>query len=140
MKKETLFLWIIAVLVLVNALQVGAFLIKPKPPRPSEHHHQDFRERAVEILNLTKKQKEQFFTLAEKHSAEIHKLNQDANSLSAAYFDNPTEEGLNSILSIQSKKIELTEDHFIEIKSILTKEQLPKYEKFKKEAIQIILR
>lgn len=141
MKKETLYIWIIAVLFLVNAAQLGVFLIKPKPPMPPRNEqHQGFRERAVELLNLSEIQREQFYKLSEKHAAEIEALNKKEKTLTTEYFDNPTELGLQAILKIQSQKIKVTQEHFNEIKSIITKSQKSDFEKFKKEAIQHIIR
>ncbi len=141
MKRETLYVWIIALLVLVNAVQLGAFLFKPKPPKPPrQEQHQDFRGRAVEILNLSETQREQFYKLADKHGAEMEALNRKEKSLTAAYFDNPTELGLDAILTIQSQKVTFTQEHFNEIESIITVKQKPDFEKFKKEAIQYIIR
>lgn len=140
MKKESLYLSIIVLLILVNALQLSSFFFHSNPPRLPEHNHsQEFRERAVEILNLTKVQKEQFFILAEKHNAQMQKLIENENELTIAYFNKPTEKGLDALLSIQSKKIKLTDNHFADIKSILSKKQLSNYEKFKKEAIKTII-
>lgn len=141
MKKETLYIWVIVGLILVNAMQLGAFLCRPKPPKPLKNQqHHDFRIKAVGVLNLNPEQKKQFNELADQHRAKMKELNEQQKLLTATYFNKPTESGLEAIQEIQSQRIEVTQSHFNEIKELLNPQQMPNYEAFKKEALQRILR
>ncbi len=141
MKKETLYVWIIAFLVLVNAVQLGAILLKPKPTAPPMHPpYADFKEKAIETLHLDEEQAKLFAKSAAKHRDEINKLNRKEKRMVAHYFQEPSSSGLEAIEAIQSEKIKVTQNHFEEIESMLNEQQLPDFETFKNEAIKRILR
>jgi len=136
MKKESLYTLIIAILLILNLFQLGAFLFAPKPP----HHNGGFRDRAVEILNLNENQKQAFFISAQKHKEAIDDLVNEQKKLTISYFNNPSDALLNSIKEIEIEKIEVTQTNFNEIESLLTQEQKPKFEEFKKQALLLIIR
>jgi|GEM_PF-2117337 len=138
MNKETLYKWIIGVLITVNCIQLVGFLFTPKPTHHPRKGH--FRERAVEILNLNEIQREKFFKSAEKHRKTIDKLNNEQAEIILLQFDNPTKNNLNLIKEIEVEKIEATELNFKEIEEMLNPEQKSNFIKFKKQALKIILR
>jgi hypothetical protein len=135
MEKETLYKWIIAILLLINCIQLGGFLLAPRPPERA-----NFKEKAVRILDLNPKQKDHFFKSAEKHRLTIDSLNREQKRISVSQFNNPSGDKLNMIKEIEIKKIKATQINFDEIKAILTGKQLSNFEEFKKQALQIILR
>lgn len=141
MKKDTLYIWVIVLLVLVNALQIGAFVFMPKASKAPHHRPpSNFERKGVEMLGLDSEQAEQFSELAHKHGAIIDSLNEQEKLLTVRYFNAPEEVDLAEIEGILSEKIKVTNDHFNDVRSILRPEQLDRFETFKKEAINRIIR
>ncbi len=140
MKKETIYKWIIGILLVINGIQLAGFLFAPKPPGPPMHEGGDFRDRAIKTLNLDSEQKELFFKSAEKHRTTIDSLNKKQKEIIVSQFNNPSETKLTTIKEIESQKIKATHTNFNEIKKILKPEQMPNFEEFKKQALQVIIR
>lgn len=138
MKKDTIYKLIIAVLLVVNAVQLGGYFFGPKlNPNPKGEM---FQERAIEILKLNAHQKSLFLDLAKKHQENLTELHQEQTKLTDSYFHQTSDSLLDAIGKLETKKINLTQKHFTEIKDILTQEQLPYFKTFKKEALQVILK
>ena len=135
MKKDTLYKLIIGILLLLNLLQIGFFLVGKKPPPPNRNQGFD----AVKILHLDKQQADQFLEISISHHEKMVKL-QDLQKLATEkYFKNPTEAELAALKNIQSKKLKVTNEHYEEVKGILKPEQLPYFHTFKEKALQIII-
>ncbi len=135
MKKDTVFKIIIIVLLALNTLQLAGFLLKPKPLHKSE-----FRDIAATILMLNETQKSKLYNFAETHNSKIQGLLKKQNQLLPQYFDTPNDSLLQLITKIETEKIKITKQHFSNIKSLLNKEQLLNFEKYKKEALLNILK
>lgn len=137
MKKETFYKVAIIILLVVNILQLIPFLLGPKKgPNPQGN----FRQKAIKIMNLNKTQEKQFLNFAEKHRDKMEILNKEQRKLTSTYFKAPTDSLLNIISKIETQKINVTERHFSEIKSILENSQINEFNKFKEEALKSILK
>ncbi len=136
MKKETFYKISIAILIVLNLLQLGAMLFRPKP-------HQDpkanLKNHAAELMQLNNEQKKGFFALVDKHKEQIKDLQQKQNNLTDDYFHQPKDSILTLVSTIESEKIKVTEQHFMDIERILNDNQKPYFEKFKNKALQQIL-
>lgn len=134
MKKETLYKIVIGVLLLLNLLQIGFFLVGRRPP-PDRNRNFD----PVKILHLDKKQADQFLEISISHHEKMVKL-QDLQKLATEnYFKNSTTEELEELKKLHTEKLKITNDHFNEVKSILKPEQLPYFQRFKDKALHIII-
>lgn len=136
MKKESIYKLLIALLLIVNLVQLGGHLFAPKPPHKAG---EKFREQAVQLLALDNAQKQQFFELAESHKNAMSALHKQQQQLTERYFQQPTSELLTQITRIDKEKITLTEAHFQDVKKLLTSDQQPQFEAFKQAALRIII-
>ena len=136
MKRETFYKLAIAVLLVLNILQVIPFFLKSKHSGHAFH----FREKAIQILNLEDDQKAVFLKLTKTHNTKMKALFEEEKEVTNTYFKNPSDSLLNSIALIETEKIKVTNQHFSDIKHILKESQLEHFEDFKKRALQIILK
>lgn len=136
MKKERFYKICIAVLLLLNLLQLAGFLFLPKPPKPKKGN---FKQEAINILRLTPQQEQAFFKSAEKHHTAMTDLVKKQKELTAEYFKNPSELLLTEINQIETQKIKITETNFNEIEHFLQPNQKEKFKQFKEKALKIIL-
>lgn len=137
MKKETFYKVAILILLVLNILQLIPFLLGPKRgPNPQG----DFRQKAIKIMDLNKTQEQLFLNYAEKHRDKMETLNKEQFELTSTFFKAPTDSLLNVISKIEMQKINATEHHFSEIKSILKSNQIDNFNKFKEEALKSILK
>lgn len=123
------------VLLFLNIAILGFFLlIKPRPPHPS-HPHQ-FQAEVIEILALNEQQVSAFKQLAQEHGQKMTSVNAQQQKLLLPYFKSLTtisnRMNKDSILvefqQLERKKIEVTYQHFQDIKLMLNKNQLPHFE------------
>jgi len=138
MRKETFYIIVIALLIALNLLQLGNHFFDNRPPEDKPPIH--LRQRVVNQLNLNKEQEQQFFDLVKNHITEMRSLLKNQHKLSKAYFQQPTDTLLQRLSRFESKKIQITEQHFSDIKSILNEEQYADFEKFKTKALNNLLR
>ena len=125
------------------------FLTKPEPPGPMPgkpgNHAMDHR--VVNLLNLNDDQAKVFRGLAKAHSQEMREINEAQRQALQPYFANvvhPDPEGetdaqLEDILQMERRKIEITYQHFEDVKAILEPSQLPHYDRFVNESLKMIL-
>lgn len=135
MKQTSLLKIIIAVLLALNLIQVGARFWW-HPPGP---HHQHFSKPVPELLQLTAEQAKSFHQLAKAHRNTMRGFKQQHSDLAAAYFKQPSDTTLEQIKTLSLEKLKATEKHFDEIQTLLTAEQQANFQIFKKEAIRIII-
>ncbi len=135
MKREKVYIVIIILLLVLNIIQLVGSMMKPKH-RP---HRDNFKANAVKILELNQEQIPQFEELVQSHRARMEDILKKQKGITQQYFDSPNEKSLEEISKIDSEKIKVTEKHFNDIESILNSDQIPAFEKFKKEAIKHIL-
>lgn len=132
MQKETFYKVTIAVLIVLNLLQVGArFMAHRLPGDPIKM--------PVRHLGLDDLQEKQFRDLAKAHRQKMTDFRTQQSFLTEAYFDHPSDTLLTQVTSIEGKKIEETGQHFIAIKNLLQESQYDEFEDFKKRSIKRIL-
>lgn len=138
MKKETIYKIAIGILLALNVLQLLGFLFSPKP-EPPQHSMGVFEDKAVKLMHLTQVQQQDFLKFIQEHKAKMRRLRNAHTELTSTYFTQPSDSLLKLITKVEREKIETTEQHFADIKSILHKEQIPSFEQFKAEVLQKIL-
>lgn len=136
MKKNTVYIVLISILLGLNLLQLGKGIFAPK------HHFKhkpSFKEKAVQKLELNEKQRQTFNYLAKEHRHQIVKLHNEQTELTAKYFEQPTDSILQLIIDITTEKIKITSQHFEDIEKMLNENQMIGFKRFKKEALRHIL-
>lgn len=130
MKKEK-FLWIlITVLIVLNAGTLF-FIISVRHPEPGNR----FDRTVIDKLQLNNDQIKQFDIMKREHHQNIIRLDEQMRSTYEKYFyllndtaDSSQKDSLELILSNKQKeKIQITYQHFDNLKSICTKEQREKF-------------
>ncbi|KAA3641623.1 MAG: hypothetical protein DWQ02_00200 [Bacteroidetes bacterium] len=150
MKQLQLFKYATIGLLLLNiGVILFFFLTQPKPPGPMPgkpgNHAMDHR--VVNLLNLNDEQVAVFRDLARAHSQEMRKINEAQRQALEPYFANlvhtdpevSADEQLENILQLERRKIEVTYQHFEEVKAILEPSQLSHYDRFVDESLKMIL-
>ena len=140
MKEQNLYKLIISILVLLN-VGVVAFFLMNKPPHPPKRGDQDFKHKVEKLLQLSEKQAQDFHELAMNHHHTMGKLSEKQQEILIPYFEsiidtnnlNNEEDILEEVQSIERKKIKTTQQHLLEVKSLLLPDQLPLFETFVKE-------
>ncbi len=116
--------------------------------RPKKHHHKRvFMNEVTEILNLDKSQHDQFEKLAKEHGKAIEALNVESHAVLESYFykvfseNNQSEKDslIQRFQTIEKAKVEVTNEHFREVKKILRPAQEQYFDKFLKRAVNILL-
>jgi len=121
------------------------FLTKPHPPHHASPNN--FQSEVVEILGLNNQQAANFKKLAEDHMHKTRSINEQQEKLLPPYFKSLTDLSknidkdriLDEFQQLERKKIEVTYQHFQDIKSILDENQLPQFEGFMNTFIERIL-
>lgn len=133
MKKETIYKIAIAVLIVLNLFQVvGRYLAHTPLGEPIKM--------ATERLGLDEKQEVNFRELAQAHRNKMIDIQNKQEAWTETYFNNPSDSLLTEISLLQKSKIQLTEEHFRAIKALLNKDQYDEFVKFKKNALNKIMR
>jgi periplasmic protein CpxP/Spy len=132
MKKETFYKVTIAVLIVLNLLQVGGRFLAQRPKGNPVNM-------AVKHLGLDDEQEKQFRELAQVHRKKMIDFRTRQASLTETYFNQPSDTLLNEVIFIERKKIEVTFQHFNDVKKMLKENQLDEFEGFKKRSIKRIL-
>lgn len=148
MSQITIFKWATAVLVLINiALAIFIFNL------PIPHQGHKLLDQVPKILNLDEAQTDKFKGMAKGHHEKMSKLEREQRVLISAHFGQlyfkPIRQenigkqqkdlNLEKITALELDKINLTYEHFEEVKSLLTANQLPYYKNFVEKATHSIL-
>lgn len=140
MKTNQFYKYSAIILLLINISLVTFFVIKKKGHHNPGHLH------AAKTLNLTDDQADQFKILAKEHHQALMSVKEQQLDLLNTYFqslynDSSTsnEEELAAISAIETKKIELTYNHFLQVKQMLTADQQKNYKEFIQETVQKVL-
>lgn len=136
MKKDTVYKLIIVVLIGLNLLQLAPVLLMHKPHQPQNNR---FEQLAIRKMELNKEQQQDFIKFARIHRERMMQLFDRQSDIAVNYFTQPDDALLEQLAKIEREKVEATQQHFIQIKSILTESQLPLFEEFKEEALRSIL-
>jgi len=156
MKKENIYKICIIILFAMNLIQMGGFLItSSRPPRFEERgggiggkermqgsmpDKKDFQKEAARMLNLNNEQQIKFSEFAMTHNIRIRALQKKQRELIGNYFNKPSDSVLDLISDIETQKIEFTQRHLNEVKSILNEDQYQNFKQFKRNALEIILK
>lgn len=147
MKSKLIVKVTFAILVLLNLVLI--FLIVGKPVGPEMMGRNEGLVNVIsDMLALDEAQKSSFETSAKTHSEAMMKLSHQQMKATQDYFFLLKSEGINAqektvalekIKQIEGEKIRITFDHFEELKSICTKEQLSKFPEVVDQVIPMIL-
>ena len=144
MNQLQLYKYATGAMVLLNiALVLFFFLTKPDPPRGDGARN--FRPKAIEILQLDTNQRATFVQLAERHNQQMEALSEQQRARLKPYFGSlvdavsDTTALIQEVAQLERDKVEVTYQHFQEVRSILTEEQLPYFEQFVSQALDILL-
>ena len=146
MNQLQLYKYATGAMVLLNiALVLFFFLTKPDPPRGDGARN--FRSKAIEILQLDTNQQATFVQLAERHNQRMKTISEQQRARLKPYFGSlidttkvsDTMALIEEIPQLERDKVEVTYQHFQEVRSLLTEEQLPYFEQFVSQALDILL-
>jgi len=133
MRQKRVYELIIIGLIGLNITMVAFFLAKPffndKPPTKSA---KNIRTELTELLKLNDKQAQDFNDLADVHKHQMRKIEVKQARLLIPYFESLVDSTihidkvylLNQLQKLESSKVELTYEHFKEIKKILNQDQM----------------
>jgi len=145
MKKETLLLLLVGVLVLLNLATLG-YLTLRRPPRGPYGGPRQIDRLIVETLRLNPAQQRQFESLKREHRGQIRRLDEEYAQVSEQYFrllDDPTTTGKASLETrlgrIQAQKAAVTFQHFSQLKGLCTEEQRPRFAALVPELLRFLL-
>ncbi|MEM9680503.1 MAG: hypothetical protein AAF901_09285 [Bacteroidota bacterium] len=131
------------VLLLVNGIMAG-FLFNQGPPHVPL---KDIKEKISDELQLNNSQKSKFYAMAKSHRNSMIEIGQSEKELLRAYFDylmnetGPISRGdlLTQVGVLGKKKVLLTYEHFEELKSLCTDEQLPRFNNVMDEILLVFI-
>ncbi len=134
-------------LLTLNIAMVALYMfLEPKPP----HHRSGnaLQSQIVNALHLDDRQEEAFRMFAKQHSDEIDALSHDQQSLLTTYFNvliEPSEETKKDSLLVQfqeleRQKLQVTYQHFEDIRDLLSVEQIPLFKGLMHEIVSRLLR
>lgn len=132
------------ILLFLNILAIGLLLLSINTTHPSiPPRDHNLQKEIVRILNLDDAQQAKFYALAKQHEMQIRLINDQEHQLLLPYFENigkgvESEDTANNALvlsqaqELNRKKLVLTRQHFIEIKSLLNDTQLDDFKELMK--------
>ncbi|UZR99358.1 hypothetical protein [Chondrinema litorale] len=144
--------WALIAMILLN-IGLLTFLVinKPQPHRLGNTLHPNerraFREVAANILQLDEQQKSQFIELTKKHNRQMRAIEMKQKEILKVYFGKLLEKNdttnanklIGEVNKLEKEKIEVTYEHFEEVKSILKDNQYIGYEEFVDKALEKLL-
>ncbi len=133
-------------LLFLNIAVLGFFLLtKPRPP----HHPapNDFQLEVIKILDLNDQQVSTFRRLAKEHNQKMNLINEQQRTLLPPYFESLSDPSkiinedtiLSQFQQLEREKIEVTYQHFQDLKSMLDASQLPYFEQLMGKFINELL-
>lgn len=138
MNQLTFYKYAAGGLLLLNMVIISFFLFtKPNlplhGPPPSS-----FQKEVIDVLHLDAQQTNMFKALAKEHNQKITVLKEQQQTLLLPYFESlantsiqiEKEDVLNQFQQLEKEKIEVTHQHFQEIKNLLNESQLPHFKDF----------
>lgn len=121
-------------LLLLNMFVLAFFLFNQSDPRPNRPpRNPSFQEEVPQMLELDSAQQLIFDDLADQHNKQISTINQQQQALLLPYFgsiasDSAAETNefvLTQFQALERKKLEITYQHFVAVKNILSPQQIP---------------
>lgn len=146
MKKETLLLGAVGLLVALNLATLG-FMALNRPPHPPRGGPRQADRLIVETLGLDEAQRARFNVLKREHRAHINALDAAYAETSAAYFQQLNGPALparkdsleRELGRIQSQKAAVTLAHFEQLKALCTPEQRSRFAAFVPDLLRLLL-
>lgn len=139
MKQALLIKVVMGILLVLNVSLLAFIFTQQQAPRGPRAEGRKGKEPVPELLSrtlsLTPEQKESLKKLGRKHHEGLMDMDRDQGTTMLNYFsmknkgvaDEITEDLLNQILEIEKEKILYTHQHFEDIKSLCTEEQIQKF-------------
>lgn len=133
-------------LLLLNVAIIGFFLLT-KPAPPPRAGGENFQDEVIEMLSLNEEQVTSFRAFAQEHKQKMTGINEQQKKLLRPYFEslaNPSIEvdqtdALSQFQQLEREKIEVTYQHFQDLKAILDEAQLTHFERFIRRYVDVIL-
>lgn len=147
MKRETLLTIAVAVLFLLNLGIIGFLLLNQMPHHPP-HHRPPVDRVIIEGLGLDNRQQEQFEELKHEHRSQMVVLDNEYNTVVEEYFNLlgsdtagvSSKDSLESeMAAIQTKRAQVTLEHFRQLKQICTPEQQKKFDSIISKLVQVMI-
>jgi len=151
MNREKFYYWTLGGLILLNICLMGALWLGPKfaGPPGGPHHRgpgpKGLKHFAERELNLDAEQARQVDKLAIEHHRQMKNLMYEQRKVLAKYFESLSEETLENAKlleragQIEQEKIQITYQHFQDIKSILREDQKAAFPRVMDEAMNKLL-
>ncbi len=133
-------------LVALNITVLAFFLFAR--PRPRPHPPQgSIRAEVIDLLDLDRQQTAQFNAMADDHKNQMKDINGQQKELLAPYFESLVDANesmdkdslLEAYQQSEREKIEVTYQHFKDIKGLLTPDQLTDFKEFMEKVTEILL-
>ncbi|MDI1323251.1 MAG: Spy/CpxP family protein refolding chaperone [Algoriphagus sp.] len=148
MKKETIWIVLVILLIGLNATILFLFLGRETPGRPGPGDQPPRDRQIINALSLDENQQAKFAILKEEHRDQIKELNSKANEMLELYFmllesseiDLAQKDSLESeFASIERAKMKATFDHFRKLKSICNPAQQKEFDEFLPKLIELVM-
>lgn len=128
-------------------LTMIAFFILTKPKQHPKPKGGDVPEVVIEILKLDEEQRAAFLVSAKHHGETMGEITQQQKSILEPYFhkliDSNKDLNSDSLLTqyqnLERQKIELTHQHFQDVKSMLKEDQYANFEVFMNSVLKSVL-
>lgn len=146
MKPIKFYNYIIIGLVSLNVIILAVFLF-PKPRLIRQPSRGNFQTEVIKLFRFDRQQASNFKALTVEHKQKMEQINEQQRKLLLPFFGRLTnitasankDSLLNRFEQLEREKIEVTYHHFEEIKQLLNKSQLIKFEEFMQNATEKIL-
>lgn len=148
MKKESIWIAMVAFLIVLNVAILFLFLGGKNPGRPGQAGPPPRDRQIIEVLSLDKGQQAKFEVLKDEHRAKMRELNLEANDLLQSYFmllesgeiDSAQKDSLESeFAALEKEKMNVTFDHFQKLKTLCSPDQQKEFDAFIPTLIELVL-
>lgn len=148
MKKETIWIALVAFLIVLNATILFLFLGGKNPGKPGQGGQNPRDLQIIEALSLNEEQQEKFEVLKEEHRGKMRELNSESHEMLESYFmllesekiDSAQKDSLEAAFStLEKEKINVTFDHFQKLKTLCNPDQQKEFNEFLPELIELVL-
>lgn len=148
MKKENIWIALVAFLIVLNATILFLFLGGKNPGRPGQGGQAPRDLQIIEALSLDEEQQAKFEVLKEDHRGKMRELNSGTDEMLQAYFmllesgeiDSTQKDSLESeFAALEKEKINVTFDHFQKLKTLCNPDQQEEFDAFLPTLIELVL-
>jgi len=146
MNQNRIYQYIILGLVVLNLIVLAVFLLAESQPRYRQSP-KNIRSEVIEILRLNDDQIFHFHDLADEHKRRMKDIDRRQARLLLPYFESLADSSgeidkdslLNHYQLSEKEKVEVTYQHFQEIKKLLNEDQLSEFNEFMDRVIDGLL-